>query len=176
MNAVLFLDLFLSFFKIGAFGFGGGYAMIPLITAEVVDKHGWLSVEELIDVIAISQATPGPISINAATYVGFKLGGFLGSTVSTLGVVLPSLIIVLFLAVLFFRYRNLDFVKDVLSGIRPVIVALIFAAALSVFTSSVTSLVTAFIAIGTVLGILLLKLDPILLLLVSGLLGWLLQF
>ncbi len=86
------IDLFVSFFKVGAFAFGGGYAMIPLISREVVSTRGWLDMAEFIDVIAISQGTPGPIAINSATYIGFKVAGVLGSLMATFGVVLPSFI------------------------------------------------------------------------------------
>jgi chromate transporter len=168
---MLFL-LFLSFAKIGAFSFGGGYAMIPLISREIVQARAWLSMTEFIDVIALSQATPGPIAINCATYVGYKVGGFWGSVAATVGVVLPSFIIMMVLAYLFFRYRDVGIVKDILRGIRPVMVALIVAAALSVASLSLTGVVPVVVAALVVVAVLGLNLDPVLLLLASGALGY----
>lgn len=165
------LDLFVSFFKIGAVAFGGGYAMIPLICGEVVDVRGWLDMAEFVDVIAISQGTPGPIAINSATYVGFKVGGVLGSAVATLGIVVPPFIIMMILGRLFLRYKEVPVVKDMLCGIRPVVVALILSAALSVFSTSVTGVVPATVAAAVVVAILVFEIDPILLLVLSGVLG-----
>jgi len=166
------LKLLLSFMKIGAFSFGGGYAMIPLITREIVRVHKWLDITEFIDVIAISQGTPGPIAINSATYVGFKVCGIAGSAMATTGVVLPSFIIMMILGRLFLKYREMPVVKDMLSGIRPVVVALIFAAALSVFSSSVTGILPGVVAVAVIIGILVFDIDPILLLALSGVLGF----
>ncbi|NLV89566.1 MAG: chromate transporter, partial [Tissierellia bacterium] len=87
------IKLFISFFKIGAFSFGGGYAMLPLIKEEIIDVHGWLTNTEFIDIIAISEMTPGPIAINSATFLGYKVAGVLGSVVATIAVVLPSFIV-----------------------------------------------------------------------------------
>ena len=161
--SVLF-DLFSSFFKIGAVAFGGGYAMIPLICGEVVNVRGWLDMAEFVDVIAISQGTPGPIAINSATYVGFKVAGVPGSAVATLGVVLPPFIIMMILGRLFLKYKEVPVVKDMLSGIRPVVVALILCAALSVFSTSVTGVVPAIVAAAAIVAILAFDVDPVLLL------------
>jgi chromate transporter len=165
-------QLFLSFAKIGAFSFGGGYAMIPLISKEVVESKAWLSMPEFIDVIALSQATPGPIAINAATYVGYKIGGFWGSVVATTGVVFPSFVIMMVLGYLFFRYRDIGFVKDIFRGVRPAAVALVLAAALSIVSSSVTGTLPAIVAAAVILGILALDIDPVVLLLASGIMGY----
>lgn len=168
----MLLQLFLSFAKIGAFSFGGGYAMIPLISREVVESRGWLSMPEFIDVIALSQATPGPVGINSATYVGYKIGGFWGSVAATTGVVVPSFIIMVILGHLFFRFSDVGFVKDMFRGIRPVVVALILAAAISVMSTSVTGVIPALVAGAVIAGILALNIDPVLLLLASGVLGY----
>ncbi|HHT84336.1 MAG: chromate transporter [Bacillota bacterium] len=168
--SVLF-DLFSSFFKIGAVAFGGGYAMIPLICGEVVNVRGWLDMAEFVDVIAISQGTPGPIAINSATYVGFKVAGVPGSAVATLGVVLPPFIIMMILGRLFLKYKEVPVVKDMLSGIRPVVVALILCAALSVFSTSVTGVVPAIVAAAAIVAILAFDVDPVLLLVISGAAG-----
>ena len=170
MSSALF-DLFVSFFKVGAFAFGGGYAMIPLISREVVSTRGWLDMAEFIDVIAISQGTPGPIAINSATYVGFKVAGVLGSIMATFGVVLPSFIIMMILGRLFLKYKEVPVVRDMLSGIRPIVAALILSAALSVFPTSVTGGVPAIISAAVIVAILVFNIDPILLLVLSGVLG-----
>ncbi len=131
------LRLFWSFVQIGLFSFGGGYATLPLIQNQVVDKHQWLTHAELADMVAISQMTPGPIAMNAATFVGVRLHGLLGGVVATLGCILPSCVIVIVLARYFFKHRQLSFVQGVLKGLRPTVVALIAVAGLSVFTTAV---------------------------------------
>lgn len=120
----MLLTLFLTFLKIGAFTFGGGYAMIALIRDECL-ANGWLGESELLNYIAVAESTPGPIAINMATFVGSSTGGFLGALVATLGVVLPSFVVILLIASIFTRFSKYPAVKAVLSGIRPVIVALI---------------------------------------------------
>ncbi len=171
MGEVL-LQLFVSFLKVGAFAFGGGYAMIPLISEEVVTYRGWLEMEEFIDVIAISQGTPGPIAINSATFVGFKVAGVIGSITATLGVVLPSFVIMMVLGRLFLRYKEVPVVKHMLSGIRPVVVALILAAAFSVLPNSITGIIPAIVAAVVIIAIVVFDVDPILLLVLSGVMGF----
>ncbi|WDU84107.1 chromate transporter [Caloramator sp. Dgby_cultured_2] len=107
----MILKLFLTFFKIGMFSFGGGYAMLPLIQLNVVNQNNWLSHKEFIDIVAISQVTPGPIAINCATYVGYKLAGIFGAISSTLGVSMPSVIIMIFLTKLVLKLNNAKFLK-----------------------------------------------------------------
>ncbi len=121
---MIYLQLFWTFFKIGLFTFGGGYAMIPLISQEVVGI-GWLTESQLVNYIGISEATPGPFAINIATFVGTAQGGFLGAVCSTLGVVLPSFIIILLVASIFKRFEQNKYVKGALRGINPVVYALI---------------------------------------------------
>lgn len=165
------LDLFVTFFKIGLFSFGGGYAMIPLIQKEIVTLHRWLTLSEFIDVIAISQVTPGPIAINAATFVGYKVAGFWGSLGATTGVVLPSVLVILVLTWLFLRYRSLDVVKRMFSGIRPAVVALIVAATWSILPSSITSSTAVLIGVAAFLVIRYARLDPILVLILAAAVG-----
>jgi chromate transporter len=121
----------LSFVQVGLFCVGGGYASMPLIQAQVIDVHGWLSMSEFIDIFTISQMTPGPIGINAATFVGMKVAGFLGAIVATLGFVTPSFILGIILAKLFFKYGNIGVIKGILNGLRPAVVALICSAGMS---------------------------------------------
>ena len=127
-----YLDLFISFFQIGLLSFGGGMAAIPLIQEQVVDGHGWLSMTEFTDLITIAEMTPGPITINSSTFVGIRTAGLPGAIIATAGCILPSCLIVLMLAWLYFKYGNLAYIQCTLSGLRPAIVALIASAGLSI--------------------------------------------
>ncbi len=133
---MIYLQLLISFLKVGAFSFGGGYAALPLIQEEIVENHAWLSMQEFTDLITISQMTPGPIAINSATFVGTKLAGTLGAMVATLGSILPSIIIVSIIARLYFKYRNLSLLQNVLVALRPAVVAMIAAAGLLILISA----------------------------------------
>ena len=126
------LKIFFCFFEIGLFSFGGGYAAVPLIQSMVVERYHWLTVNEFINLITIAEMTPGPIVINAATFVGMKIDGFLEAVVSTLGSVVPSLIIVLLLSWLYKQYKDLDIVRRILKRIRPLVVAMILSAGFSI--------------------------------------------
>ena len=128
---MIFLDLFLTFLKIGAFTFGGGYAMLPLIQEEVA-RHGWLTQAQLVDFVAVAESTPGPFAINIATFVGVRMGGLFGAFCSTFGVVLPSFVIILIVAKFYARFSNSRIVKGVMSGLKPAVVGLISAAFISV--------------------------------------------
>ena len=135
---MIFLDLFLTFFKVGLFTFGGGYAMLPLIQDEVL-SHGWMDLEQLVDFVAISESTPGPFAINVATYVGAETVmdlyggsywmGILGSACATLGVVLPSFIVILLVAKFYMRFRQSRTVSGAMYGLRAAVVGLMAAAA-----------------------------------------------
>lgn len=134
------VSLFLVFFKIGLFSFGGGYAMIPLIQTEM-QNAGWIDAKEFADIVSISQMTPGPIGINAATYVGFRTAGIPGSICATLGVFLPSFLLIMMAAAFFGKFSENRVVKAIFAGIRPATIGLIFIAVLffaqvSVFNSS----------------------------------------
>ena len=129
MMGVLF-QLFLSYLKIGFFGFGGGYAMLSLIHSEVVVRNGWLTNGAFSDIVAISQMTPGPIAINSATYIGYEVAGVLGSVVATVAVCLPALTIMMLITRFFLRLRDNRYVKGVVMGMRPVVIGMIASAAL----------------------------------------------
>ncbi len=129
---MIYLQLLLSFIQIGLFSIGGGYAAMPLIQAQVVEQHGWLTMNEFIDLITIAEMTPGPIAVNSATFVGIRIAGPFGAIVATLGCILPSLFIVSILAVIYFRYKNLSVLQSVLASLRPAVVALIASAGLSI--------------------------------------------
>lgn len=128
---MIYLELFLTFLKIGAFTFGGGYAMLPLIQSEVA-AHGWLDEKALVDFIAVSESTPGPFAVNVSTYVGAEVGGVFGSLCATLGVVFPSFVIILLVAKCFEKFRESTVVKGCMSGLKPAVVGLIGAAVISV--------------------------------------------
>ncbi len=129
---MIYLKLFWSFIQIGLFSIGGGYAALPLIQNQVVDLNKWLSMEEFVDLITIAEMTPGPIAINASTFVGTRIAGVGGAIISTFGCVLPSLIIVLTLAYFYYRYNQLTIVQGILAGLRPAVVSLIASAGLSI--------------------------------------------
>ncbi len=143
-------DIFVSFFKIGLFTFGGGYAMIPLIEKEITENKKWVEREEIIDILAVSQSIPGAIAINAATFIGFKTLGKMGALAATLGVILPSFIIIAVIAAFFSKISNNLIVKSIFAGIRPAVVALITAAVIKVGKTSIkdkTGLIAAIIAL-----------------------------
>ena len=135
MMMLKIVELFLTFFKIGLFSFGGGYAMIPLIQNEI-ERHGWLTASQFYEIIAIAEMTPGPIAVNAATYVGFLNAGILGGLAATAGVTLPSLLLILLLARFFFKFQKQPLNKMIFYGLRPVIVGLVLTAALVIGQSS----------------------------------------
>lgn len=129
---MIYLQLFLSFLQIGLFSIGGGYAAIPLIQAQVVQHHGWLSMSEFTDLVTIAEMTPGPIAVNSATFVGIRIAGLPGALMATLGCIFPSLIIVSLLAYVYYRYKTLSVLQSVLASLRPAVVALIASAGISI--------------------------------------------
>ena len=138
---MIYLQLFLTFFEIGLFTFGGGYAMISLIREKAL-AFGWLTEEELLNMIAVSESTPGPIAVNMATFVGSTQGGILGSLVATLGVVLPSFIIILLISALIGNFLKYKGVQAFLGGVRPCVVALILATAVTMLLSTLLNITT----------------------------------
>ncbi len=129
---MIYLELFWSFVQIGLFSIGGGYAAMPLIQHQVVEIHPWLNLTEFADIVTIAEMTPGPIAINAATFVGTRVGGLLGAVVATLGCVFPSCVIVMVLAWVYYRFRGLSMIQGALLGLRPAVVAMIASAGLSI--------------------------------------------
>ena len=127
---MIYLQLFISYLKIGFFGFGGGYAMLSLIQNEIVEQRGWLTATQFADIVAVSQITPGPIAINSATYIGYTVAGFAGSIIATFAVCLPSLTLMLLLTRFFLRHRENRFVQSVVKAVGPVVVGMIASAAL----------------------------------------------
>ena len=138
---MIYLDLFLTFLKIGAVSFGGGYGMIPLMREEVL-SHGWLTEETFLNFIAVSESTPGPIAVNMATFVGSSQGGILGSFLATLGVVLPAFIIILLISAVLKNIWKYAGVQATLGGIRPAVVGLIIATSLTMILSTIFNIST----------------------------------
>ena len=179
---MIHLDLFLAFLKIGLFTFGGGYAMLPMIQEEVA-AHGWLNQSDLIDFIAVSESTPGPFAVNIATFIGARTGGIFGSICATLGVVLPSFVIILIVAKCYAKFKSSRLVVGAMNGLKPAVVGLIAAALLSLLQTvffpaglSVSVLGTAqfyvslcIFAAAVVLAFK--KLHPILIILLSAVIG-----
>ncbi len=174
MTSQLF-DLFVLFMKIGAFSFGGGYAMIPLMQEEVILNRGWLTNQEFLDIVAVAQVTPGPIAVNAATYLGYRLEGILGAAVATTGVVLPSFVLVVLLARIFLLYQDRAPVKDAFSAIRPAILGLIASAGIFLFPSAIIDTTSLLIGVAVFSLVSFTKINPILTLLMAGLVGVLLH-
>ena len=133
-----YLDLLLSFFQIGILSFGGGMAALPLISQQVVDKHGWLTLGEFTDLITISEMTPGPIGINSSTFVGIRVAGVPGAVIAMIGYVLPACVLVSVLAKLYEKYRDMTYIQGTLRGLRPAIVALIAAAGVNILLLALT--------------------------------------
>lgn len=165
------LKLFISFLKIGAFSFGGGYAMLPLIEEEIIQVHGWLSPTEFIDVLAVSEMTPGPIAINSATFLGYKVGGVWGSIISTIAVVLPSFIVMSIIFHFIARFKDTPYVEWVFSGIRPVVLGLIAAAAVTVGKNAFIDIKSIFIAVVLFYLVSFKRLNPILAVVLAGAMG-----
>ena len=177
---MIYLNLFFAFLQIGAFSFGGGYAAMPLIQEQVIDKYHWMSMSDFTDLVTISQMTPGPIAINAATFVGEKVGGIPGALVATLGCILPACLFVSFLAYIYTKYRKLSLMQGILTSLRPAVVSMIFAAGLlilipALFSSGMISFAAGNFQIRIFLyfiGALILlrkcKLDPVLVMLLTG--------
>lgn len=189
---MIFLLLFYTFFKIGLFGFGGGYAMLSMIQGEVVTHYGWVSSQEFTDMIAISQMTPGPIGINSATYVGYTAVcnagypmsyGILGSSIATFAVVLPSFILMLLISRFFLKYQKHPAVEAVFSGLRPAVVGLLASAALVLMnaenfgswnTDQYTFIISTIIFIVAFIGTYKYKINPIAMIVIMGAAGFLL--
>ena len=175
---MILLELFWTFFKIGAFTFGGGYAMLPLIQAEVT-AHGWMGAEELINFVAVSESTPGPFAVNISTFVGTRLAGLPGAVCATLGVALPSFVIILIVAKCFQRFKNSRIVQGCMSGLRPAVVGLIATALLSVgqtvfFPDGIAFGAAFFVSLGVFLLSAVLafkKLHPIWIIVISAAIG-----
>ncbi len=191
---MIFFYLFITFFQIGLFGFGGGYGMLSLIQGEVVHHWGWMSTQEFTDIVAISQMTPGPIGINSATYSGYMavhnagLGepmAILGASVATFALVLPSFILMILIVRLFMKYMHTPTVQSVFAGLRPAVVGLLAAATLLLCTPDNFSTpledpwrfwISVFLFVATFIGTMFFKVNPIKMIAMSGFAGLLLLY
>lgn len=175
---MVYLKLFLIFLKIGAFTFGGGYAMFPLIQEEVID-NGWLSMQELVDFVAVSESTPGPFAVNIATYVGYETAGICGAFFATLGVTLPSFIVILIIARFYLKFKNSRIVSGSMNGLKPAVIGLIASSVLSVGITvfgTAYSMGTQYVAAAVIIFIILAvmaykKMHPIIIIAASAVLG-----
>lgn len=165
------LKLFSTFFKIGLFTFGGGYAMIPLIEREVVQRYRWITGTEFVDLLAIAQSAPGVFAVNISVFIGNKLRGTRGALSAALGCVLPSVIIILAIALFFRRFRHIEVVNNIFMGIRPVVVALIAVPVFNVAKSAKINWTTAWIPVLSALLIVAMGVSPIYIILFAGIAG-----
>lgn len=167
----ILVSLFLTFLKIGTFSFGGGYAMIPFMQREIIENHNWISNNVFMDIIGISQMTPGPVSINSATFIGFKVSGILGSVAATLGVVTTSFILVSIASKAMEKFKESKVLKGALLGMRPVLIALIIQAFVDLSKDAYVDIKSVIITL--IIGALLLskKVHPIVCIIIAGILG-----
>lgn len=165
------LQIFVIFFKIGAFTFGGGLAMLPLVKQEIVDKKNWVSTQEFVDIVAVAMTAPGAIIINSAVYVGYKIKGSAGSLAAVLGAALPSFSVILVIAVFFLQFQNLFWVEALFSGIRPAVGALIAAAVFKVGRPSLTNTKSLAFIVLFLLFALFLEFHPILIIVIGSFTG-----
>jgi len=168
---MILIRLFVEFFKVGLFTFGGGYAMIPLVQHEIVEKYHWLNMKQFTDIVAIAEMTPGPIAVNTATFVGYKIAKFWGAVFGTLGVVLPSFLVIWIIASVFLTFQNNPIVQAAFKGLRPAVLGMIIIALLSVSKIAVTGYKSIIIVLAVVLGVVVLKIHPIIAFIVSGVAG-----
>lgn len=168
----MILQLFTIFFKIGAFTIGGGYAMIPLIEAEIVTKKGWVTKEDFLDLLAIAQSAPGVFAVNIAIFIGYRLRGVRGCIVTALGAILPSFLIILCIALFFLRFKENPTVEAIFKGIRPAVVALIAAPTFNLAKAAKINRYTIWIPIISALLIWLLGFSPIWIILLAGIGGY----
>lgn len=165
--------MFISFFKIGAFTFGGGYAMIPLIEEEVVTKRKWINKEDFLDIVVISQSFPGALAVNSSLFVGYKIGGIIGAIMALLGTVLPSFFIILVVASFFMQFRNNKIVDLIFKGISSAVPVLVLIAVVSLSKSINKTYLNYSIIIISIFLITILKISPIIVIVLSGLYGYL---
>ena len=165
------IKLFVSFLKIGVFTFGGGFAMIPLIEKEIVEERKWIHREDIIDLFAISQSIPGAVAINTATLVGYKVAGRIGAIIATLGVALPSIVIISLIAIFFREIADLEVVAWIFTGINAAVILLIFHASIRMGKVAVKDITTTIIFCVTVVVVIFTDISPIILIVLGGLIG-----
>lgn len=167
----ILIELFISFMRIGGFTFGGGYAMLPLIQKEIVERRGWASEEEVLDYFTIGQITPGVIAVNTATFIGYKKAGVLGGMVATFGVIFPSIVIISIIAAVLTNFAELPIVIHAFNGIRACVCVLILIAVYNMGKKSVVDVFTALIFIITAILTIMKVTSPVILVIVAGAIG-----
>ena len=165
--------LFTTFFRIGLFTFGGGYAMIPLIESDVVGRNRWVKKEEFVDLLAVAQSAPGVFAVNMAVFVGYKLRGVPGALAAAFGCVLPSVMIILLIALFFRQFRHIEVVNNVFKGIRPVVVALIAVPVFNVAKSAKVGWSTVWVPVLAAFLIVAMGVSPVYIILIAGIAGFL---
>ena len=167
----MILELFLAFLKIGLFSYGGGYAMLPFIQDQAIEVHGWLTMNEFLDILGIAQVTPGPVAINTATFVGYRTGGILGALTATTAVIWPSFIIVLILSFFTHKFKESETMGNVFKGLRPIVLGLVASAAVDIGRGVFTDYRAIVISIAIFLLLTFKRVNIIALLVFAGLLG-----
>lgn len=168
----MFIEIFSVFFKIGCFTIGGGYAMVPVIQREVVEEKKWISQEEFLDAIAITNSLPGPLATNSATYVGYKLAGIPGAITAVFATALPSFLIILIIATFFTAIKDSKIVQNIFNGIRPAVVALILFAVIKLAKSVGLRALNIIISLGTLIAMVFFNVHPFLAVITSGIIGF----
>lgn len=170
-NPLAMTKLFRSFFQVGCFTFGGGFAMIPLIQREIVDNNGWMENEEFLDMLAVTQSSPGPVAVNAAVFIGFKLAGITGAVTALLGVILPSFLIILLFAIFAASQGQRQIMQNFFQGVRPAIVALILCAGINLGQKSLKIKSDYALTAAALFLLLVFDVHPILLIIMGALAG-----
>lgn len=168
---MILVQLYIAFLKIGLFSIGGGYVMLPLIQREIIDAHAWLTLTEFVDILAIAEMTPGPVAINSATFIGYRIGGVLGSVFATAGVVTPSVILMILAATLLDRFYENRWVQAAFFGLRPAVIALIAGAAIFVARAAFVDIPSLLFGVAAFAILVFTRLHPILVLGLSALAG-----
>ncbi len=165
------IELFISIFKIGAFTFGGGYAMIPLIEEEVVNNKGWLSKEEFVDILIVAQSLPGALAVNTSIFLGYKISGILGAITALMAVILPSFFIILIIAIFFMQFRNNYYINAAFQGITAAVPMLVLVGAISLSKDLSKNLRTILTIIIALIALMFFNIHPVLVVVISGVYG-----
>ena len=167
----ILIKLLFAFMQIGFFTFGGGYAMLPMVKREVVDRYGWATDEEVLDIFAIGQCTPGIIAVNTATFIGYKLKGVPGAITATVGVILPNIVIISIITAFLYRYRNLPTVEHAFNGIMAIIAALIVNAVVNLWKKGIRDYVGIILFTVSFIFVAFTKFSPLYMIITSALVG-----
>jgi chromate transporter len=171
-RSVIYWTVFISFFKVGLFGYGGGPAMLPLLEMEVVHNHSWMSASEFVDTLAMASSLPGPITTKMAIYVGNQAAGPLGAVLAIIGLLMPSSILITVMMLIYYKYRGIDFVEGMIKAIRPVVIGLLMVTVAHLTPNSVMSWDTLVIAAVTFGLIYFLKVQPVFVIIAAAVFGY----